>query len=274
MNGNFSFIEYSYPAGLLEVMTEKLQRLGFTWCTKHRTHPMSLWIQNRCIMLLRESDKNHGISGIGYVEPSANINKLPVQFDPLTDMFAMQTNDGFNHYFVSENEIEYTGSIGFNFEPVEQVVQQDSGFEYFSGLLTPEKYYNDYYHIGYENGKQVDNYSSLITKNKRFHLLVRQGDTNARPCLVIDTADIFATTAFLTWQGFETKTFNTDRSKLDLSDKLSYRVAAYDCVAYGTNKSYTIENFFVEPLPNVDVIIRQRKNTLSVGEQSIRQYYE
>ena len=72
----------------------------------------------------------------------------------------------------------------------------------------------------------------------------------------------------------QTLSVNTHTSVLFFSTEgLVYKIKAYNCRAWGNEKSYTIENFIEGIAPNIDIIFRQRNQYLHIQETTLDSYY-
>ena len=88
---DFSFLEYSFDPSVAdrEKIHSSLNRLGFVHRTQHRSDTVGFWVQNQCIILLRE-DANGSephISGLGFIAPPHIIENDDIYFDQQSNIY-------------------------------------------------------------------------------------------------------------------------------------------------------------------------------------------
>ncbi len=270
---DFSFIEYSFNSRDYTEVCNSLTRMGFVHRTQHKNNRVGFWVQQNCIILLRESQSPivSGISGIGFI---ANDNDFIKSFviDPDTDMLMSLAPDGTRLLFVPNSQM--INMMTTNFETVDNTVHKSTGLHYISGIvlnmdLDTEEYFKS---IGFSNGKSGGNYRSIVSENKRLSLIINEQFPKNKKALYIDTDDLFHSIACFSIAGIE----NSRSDDVDVPvgfGNLSHKIAGYKCLAAGNSNSYSIEKFYPTTLINTDVILRMRKQYINISETLLSAYY-
>jgi hypothetical protein len=126
--------------------------------------------------------------------------------------------------------------------------------------------------MGFKFSSSSDTYNMLTSENNRFTILVNKSNISRNmPTLICETHDVWHTTSACAFANIELK-------KFDKPEKLNYgtmnhKIVGYNCIAVGTENSYSIENLIPNALPGMDLIFRMRKQYLSIKEDSLRQHY-
>ena len=269
---NVSFFEYSYNPAYenSKEVAQRLCDLGFICRARHQHSDYTIWVQNLCILLVRDLEDHQGagrITGMGLnVDHQTLINQHDARPDPATDFFMVTVSD-FNIYMVEESVLTEKSLI--NYEVVRDTVNHyNKGLEHFSGLeinlAEPSQLYLKLTQLGFkeDNGR-------LLSNNNRFTLLLRQSGA-INPTLIVDTQDVFGTTARYTLADVELLEFDTMPEE-DFKD-LTHKIKGYNCVAFGNYNSHSIENYIPKDIFNVNIIFRQRKQYIKVSEVSLDYY--
>ena len=150
---------------------------------------------------------------------------------------------------------------------------KQSGMEYISGLVYNTHNYiqEEWKQLGFKFQNSEQN--SIVSSNNRLSVMLRNSIHEQRmPAIVVDTHDVFDTTVNLLCAGIDTLKVPVDED-LDFGDELNFKIRAYNCIAIGNEKSYSIENFVPDALPGTDLIIRMRKRYMSLAEYSLNKFY-
>jgi len=273
---NFSFFEYSFnPNTESEVeIKQRLHRLGFAHRSQHHRNNVSIWSQALCIILLRENINLTGhsrITGIGIVANHESIAKQHTAEPCLdTDFMKIDLNP-FRIYLIEESALDII--VEANYKTVDNMPSKYShGFEYFSGVEidTDRPYIKDILlELGFTRDG-TDSSDRLISPNKRFTVIIRYKENSGAHTLVVDTHDVFKTTASLLLQDVDTMTFNDEPEGFK---ELTHKIKGYDCVAFGKYNSHSIENYIPKDTFNANIIFRQRKQYVKLSETSL-DFYE
>lgn len=275
---NFSFLEYSFDPTQLdpEEIYTALNRLGFVQRNLHVSNSSSMWTQNQCIILLRETDEvsKPCISGFGVVVDESST--FPREyFDEQCGMFVTHDPNGFR--ILSMPEKNLSKMIGHGYQVIDRKAYDTSGLEYFSGVV-----YNNssadliqfYENLGFKFTKSSSKYDTLMSKNNRFTLLLsKENISNSIDVVFADTHDVFRTTSCYTVAGFDKKEYVIDKDSLNFGSNLNYKIIGYNCLAVGNENSYTIENSFKQPVPSFDLVFRTRKQYLHFEENVVETHY-
>ena len=276
----YSFIEYSYNEKIIatDIVEQKLTDLGFTKRTRNEEGTISLWTQQLCIFVLRNTQQQlePGITGIGLSCPLDVINHLGAQYEMESGMYIYPLGERNRLLLMPENEFEdmkktlsktipRTGEIATN------------GLNYISGVIfnsTEPRMMDVLQDIGFRFTRSTTNYNVLMSSNNRFTLLLNKTSSDGNwPTMICDTDDVFSATASMIAMKVKLRKFDVDNNKLKF-DKLNHKIKGYNCHAVGNQDSYTIENLAEKALPNFDLIFRQRKQYLHIREDTLGFYYE
>jgi len=276
---NVSFIEYSFDPYKLdpESIYSSLNRLGFVQRNLHTSNQSGMWTQNQCIILLRETNNANEphVSGLGLVLSEDQVDFPKDYFDEECGMYVTHDPNGFR--ILSMPEKNLSKMISYGYQIIDKRVYDTPGLEYFSGVVYntySADILNFYQSIGFKCSKSSGKYDTLMSKNNRFTLLLsKHDDSGAVDVVYTDTSDVFKTTCCYTVAGFNFKDYAVDQSKLNFGTPLNYKIAGYNCAAFGNQNSYSIENSVKEPVPNLDLIFRSRKQHLHINEDIVEYHY-
>lgn len=272
---NFSFIEYTFNPHTEdpENVYGSLNKLGFVQRNSHVSDLYSMWTQNQSIILLRQSDDkpNFSITGLGVILADEVLSKYKSTYDADCSMHVMHDPEGLRILAMPEKRL--SKMIEHGYEIVDKRSYDTSGIEYFSGLIynTVNPRTMDFYQeIGFRFTKSSEKYNTLMSENNRFTMLMSKTDSSGTiDTVYADTHDVFKTTRHFTVAGFDLKEYNLDRENLKFGTALNHKIVGYNCAAFGNSNSYTIENCVKQPLPNLDLIFRTRKQYLHINEEVI-----
>lgn len=272
---SFSFLEYSFDPYKSdpEDIYVALNKLGFVQRNSHMSGFYSMWTQNHAIILLRQSEevKNFCVTGLGVLLSDEHIEKYNPVYDEECSMHVMQDPSGLRILAMPEKKL--SNMIAHGYQVVDKRLYESPGIEYFSGLIyninNPEtiSFYQD---LGFRITKSSEKYSTLMSENNRFTLLLSKEESdNIVDTVYADTDDVFKTTRCYTAAGFDLKEYNLSKENLNFGVALNHKIIGYNCAAFGNENSYSIENCVKEPLPNLDFIFRTRKQYLHINEEVI-----
>jgi hypothetical protein len=279
MTAEYAFLEYTYNPSRYsdESIGEQFAALGFRMRTSSETNNAQLWTQRNSIILLNRNDNaaTDGISGIGFVTPLSSIEHLPVKYDDDLAMYILDNGTPFRSLFVDEDEYAKIRNILQRHKVYDLPAYSKPEFQHISGIVYNQHHrsvMDHYQDIGFKFTKQGETYNTLVSNNNRFSILIdRTSRNNNVPAMIVDTNDVFASTASLLVNNLDLKEYN---AKVDNFGALNYKINSYNCLAFGNEESYSIENKVVQALPGLDVIFRQRKQTIHILEHNILSHYE
>ena len=277
----FSFLEFSYDPSVTatEDITDYLTKLGFIHRSQHKSEIVGFWNLKSCILLLRKThDFNAGsITGIGFNGNENTIQELDCEFDPSSNLFVCNNEHGIKTYLLDENQIHhFKPELSETYRVIDHETKGLKHMEYISGVRMEG--YNDsiiehYARLGFKYSDVSENYAKLICENNRFTIMLdKRKNTNEIKTVICDTHDVFDATAYFTSQNIKLKRFNHNVHQ-NFGTKLNYKIRAYNCRAWGNEKSYTIENFIYGVAPGLDIIYRQRNQYLHIQETTLESYY-
>lgn len=276
---NFSFLEYSFDPYFInsEDIYSSLNRLGFVQRNLHVSEQASMWTQNQCIILLREAPDTGSptITGIGLVIDDDHIPSQDYYFDEQCGMPVTHDPNGFRVLAMPEQSL--VKMLAHGYQIVDRRQYETTGLEYFSGIVynTVNSDVMDFYEgLGFNFTRSSDKYDTLMSKNNRFTLLLdKTNSSNSVDVVLADTNDVFRTTTHFTVAGFDTRQYNQNNDTLNFGTTLNHKIVGYNCLAFGNENSYTIENSIKEPIPNFDLVFRTRKQYLHFDGESIETHY-
>ena len=279
-NPQFSFIEYSYDPHTVsrEIMAERLIKAGFSLRTIHNRTPISLWIQNQCIIFLRESEgiDYPKVSGLGFIASQGVIDSLNIPWDNSIGMYRTGDTNGTRILFVDSHDID-NEIFASNYSIVDTNVHDNTGLTNFSGIIlggfsrTQMDFYQD---IGFKFVKNNDNYNTLLSDNNRFSIHINKNVLSSeKKTLIADTHDVFSTTAKFYLNDMKPDQLIDNCENCENFDKLAHRIMGYNCYAVGNDTSYSIENIVSDFVPNTDLLFRSRKKQLEVSAKSLEYFY-
>lgn len=276
---DFSFLEYSFDPAVTnrETVHSKLNKMGFVQRSQHNSAPVGFWSQNHSIILLRECDNNKEphISGIGFIVP---LNTLETISDVLSlensNALSLTFNDSLRILFVPE---DYTELFLLNdYELIDKKRYATAGLENFTGIVindSSERIIEYFESIGFKLTKTSDRYLSMVSLNRKFTIMLdRQNSAGGIASVIADTDDVFKTTACFTVTNVPLRQFDIRAAELNFG-KLNYKIIGYNCLAFGDEERFTIENFAESAFGKADLIFRMRKQVLNINEQSLKYYY-
>lgn len=274
--GNFGFFEYSYnsitkdPAELFANLT----LLGFVCRTRHMNSNVTVWAQNRCIILLKDNHEAHeeGITGIGVMVDQDQLDEChEARIDPYTDFYVLSNDDNsFNFYLLPANSVD---QFATNYEILDEKKIANPGFDHFTGLVIDT---NDASTIEIINrmaksSSELNNYTRYLLPNNQFSIFVENNRNSGVGTVVIDTNDVFKCTSHLLLKQVELMDFD-DENEGDFGI-LTHKINGYNCKAFGNVNSHTIENYIPKGRVNFNIIFRERKQYIKIREETL-QYYE
>lgn len=274
MNAEFSFLEYTYNPKQCPETPESLRRLGFS-CRADNNNSTSVWKQNYSIIFLRSNTDFNGarVTGLGFITPKNVISDLGAKKDPGLNFHVTEDPGGLRIILVDEKEETNLYKLGF--VKKDSIIRPDIGISYISGItynyFDNEKI-NFYSRLGFRITKSGQQYSQLTTSDNRFTIISNRDEQNKRVQNVIcETTDIFSTTAKGVVNKIQFKDFNLP-DNLDYGS-ITHKIYGYNCLPFGNQNGYTIENFIPNALPNTDMILKMRKKKFDIMECSLFEYY-
>jgi hypothetical protein len=275
---NFSFLEYSFDPHIIdpETIYSSFNKLGFVQRNVHASGNASMWTQNRCIVMLRETPLASipQITGLGLITENTAANS-DYHFDEECGMLVAHDPNGFRILAMPEKSLLNMTTYGYQ---VVDTKQYDTpGLEFFSGFVYNghnDAILNFYQNMGFTFTKSSNKYDTLMSKNNRFTLMFNKSYAPSSINMVYsDTDDVFKTTCHYAASGLNLAEYNIEKPMLNFGSSLNYKIAGYNCVAFGNENSYSIENSVCQPIPNIDLIFRTRKQHLHINEDTVEFHY-
>ena len=274
---DYTFLEYSYNPSVSETssdtITQRLNALGFNCQAVHNSHAHSLWTQRQVILSVRQADVlMPGITGVGFnfIQSEIDSRCMGINFDANTDMYEGSDSQGLRILGM----IDEINLDDYNYsKPTKSPESKQSGMEYISGLIynSHSDIQEEWKDLGFKYHNSERN--SMVSSNNRLSVMLRNSIHEQRiPAIVVDTHDVFDTTVNLLCAGIDTLNVPIDED-LDFGDELNFKIRAYNCIAIGNTKSYSIENFVPDALPGMDMIVRMRKRYMSLAEYPLEKFY-
>ena len=274
---DYTFLEYSYNPAVAETseikIYDRLMALGFNCQAIHNSHTHSLWTQRQVILSVRQADVlMPGLTGVGFnfIQSEIDSRCMGINFDANTDMYEGSDSQGLRILgLIDEINLDDYNYI----KPRKAPESKQSGMEYISGFVynTHSDIQEEWRELGFKYHNSERN--SMVSSNNRLSVMLRNSIHEQRiPAIVVDTHDVFDTTVNLLCAGIDTLNVPIEED-LDFGDELNFKIRAYNCIAIGNAKSYSIENFVPDALPGMDMIVRMRKRYMSLAEYPLEKFY-
>jgi len=272
---NFSFFEYSYnsivadPASLFADLT----LLGFACRSRHLHSNVTVWVQNRCILLLRDNHQIHknGITGLGLTVTQDLLDNCPdARIDHNTDFYIISNDDNsFNFYLLPAKGIE---QFAQNYEVLDDKHIPAPGFENFTGFVIDTDNASTVEIINRlsKSSTKLNNYTRYLLPNNQFSIFVKSEKNVGVETVIIDTLDVFKCTSHLMLKHVELATFDDDNEG-DFGN-LNHKIKGYNCKAFGNKTSYSIENYIPKGKVNFNIIFRERNQYIKIREETLEYY--
>lgn len=283
MSTDFSFIEYSYNPSITptQQVYGGLSQLGCVHRSQHLLGTSGFWNQNRCIILLREVDTDivPQVTGIGFIATEAVIEELDAVYEDEADVFVAVAPGGLRILLVPDHHARVTMDERYiildrtrNYlGPLDSIVGVVLGVPSSSTLILMCNYLS---RMGFKQFKQQGAFTTLVSNNRRFSMVLELGTENDQVKAVIcDTPDVFDATAMFSLSHVKLRQFDSANHN-DLNfGKLNASIVGYNLLAEGNMDSYSIENLAESISPGLDLIFRQRKQFLHISEHTLQTYY-
>jgi|TARA_B110000977_G_scaffold175337_1_gene230007 hypothetical protein len=271
---NAVFLEYRYNPEInsASLLINRLVSMGFSMRSKHAVSEVEVWTQDRGIIIVKPDhtfSEEGQIMGIGCVcsgHPMDTVDNVFLDED--TDFYVREADNGFRFYFTE------TDSLTHLYKPTSNVKMATSGINAFTGIVLNTTNADMLQVLGKiaEKIEHVDKYTKYIFENK-FTVFSKSstGPDTGVELIISETVDVFNTTSFMLTRGVDTLQF--DNSDLVDFGELTHKIVGYNCKAFGTKDSYTIENYIPKLDFNVDLVFRSRKRYIKIKEETL-DYYE
>lgn len=283
MYAEFSFLEYTYNPDDISpsVMHDVLSDLGFVKYSQHVSGRVSLWSQGICLLFVRQSNtcKTPGISGLGFIISKDAIRIMNLTRDEDSEFYLGHDPDGNRVLFLTPDML--TSNTSSLFSKYEKSLTDTTArifLNTITGVLINISSHNTiefYKDLGFKITKEGDNFITFVSNNNRFSIVASiQPISDVRVyCAIFDTDDIFNATSYFTYKDVQLKKYNNSCEYLEFGN-LNHKICGYNCIAFGNEDSYSIENFSRDALPNMDMIFRMRKQYLHITENTLKTHYE
>ena len=270
---NAVFIEYRFNPEIneYESIVNRLGSLGFNQRSTHSVSGVELWIQSRAIILLKP-DPTFGqegqVMGLGTLSQNHPMDFMDnIYLDEDTDFYVKECDNGFKFYFTE------TDSLRHLYKPVSKTKVKGSGINSFTGLLLDTSN-SDVLSTLQQIAEKVEDagkYTKYIFKNKFTVFVEKKFDTGIK-LLVAESNDVFATTSYMISRGVDLLDFDITVEAGKNYGNLNTMIKGYNCRAFGSEKSYSIENYIPAKDFNVDIAYRTRKQYVKIKEATLEYY--
>ena len=281
MKANFSFLEYSYNSklGSPAKLYQRLEELGWCLRSRHKQSGASIWNQNKSIILLRDNPDitcKFKATGIGFMIPSLAEITLPnTEFDIETG-FYKHTNElhNFNVYLVSESIMNQ--KVEDEYQVInDRPASNSAGLDTTTGVIinnADDKIQELFEQLGFTSEDKQGNYTRLTSSVSKFTVMIDNTDNSGIRSFIIDTQDVFRSTALYSLKNVETLAVEQDED-LTAFGKLAHKIKGYNVKAWGNEESHSLENVILatEYFPT-DIIFRQRRQYLKINQYTLEYY--
>ena len=270
---NAVFIEYRFNPEINDYksVTDRMLNLGFNQRSTHSVSGVELWIQSRAIILLKPDNtfnQEGQVMGLGTLSKEHPMDYMnDVYLDEATDFYVKECDNGFKFYFTE------TDSLNHLYKPVSRTQVKGSGINSFTGLLldtSNSEMINTLQRIA-EKIEESGRYTKYIFKNKFTVFVEKKFDAGVK-LLVAESSDVFATTSYMIARSVDLLDFPTPVEQGKNYGNLNSMIRGYNCRAFGSGKSYSIENYIPAKDFNVDIAYRTRKQYIKIKEATLEYY--
>jgi len=281
MKANFSFLEYSYNSNLGSPakLYQRLEELGWCLRSRHKDSGASIWNQNKSIILLKDNPDitcNFKATGIGFMIPSLAEITLPnTEFDTTTG-FYKHTNKlhNFNIYLVSESIMNQ--KVEDEYQVInDRPAHNSAGLDTTTGIIinNADNVIKELFEqLGFTSEEKQGNYTRLTSSVSKFTVMIDNTDNSGIRSFIIDTQDVFRSTALYSLKPVELLKVAQDED-LTAFGRLAHKIKGYNVKAWGNEESHSLEN--VIPGTNdfpTDIIFRQRRQYLKINQYTLEYY--
>ena len=276
---DLNFVEYTYNLDHYgdDFIEDQLQCMGFTRISESKNEygTRNLWCLNTCILLVSPGDFT-GISGVGLSTKEVPENS---DFCDITGFRKTTINDRFSVYTFREDEV--SDIYVENFHTVSAPANPTS-LSYFCGLVVeddPDIKTAFVELFGFRSVKHAYSYEMLASPNNRFNLVLDRDPIPNRRTLVGDVNSVNVVTSFLfvnnlnqTYDDFSGH--NRDAANNISEDINLSSVKGYNILVNGKGRRYTMDAYFTEVLPGVNLFASERHGYNSVNEDSLKAFHD
>lgn len=269
---DFSFIEYTYNPYeyTSETMEQYLTSLRYVKRTVNRSQTVSMWNHDLSIIMLREiPEEKTGLSGIGFFCNQETFEKLDyVFFDQDVNSHVSVMSNGLRLVLL---DVNHNSNSNFQeFTPVNENKQEDPYIHYNSGIVTSGCDNFALEGLDFKVNSYSEDLNIFTSNNKRFTLINYDQPVFRNNILICETKDVFKATSALSAKDHTLKYVKNNND----FGSLTYKINSYNCSAFGNDKSYSIEQYVCNGLPNLDIILRMRKQYLTIKPHNLETYNE
>ena len=283
MKSNYSCLEYSFnPTQTQAVDIESaLEVLGFRKCSISSSGATSIWVQGIVLLVLRRSEEvsQPGISGIGMFVDNTLQQKLASSLmqDPESGVQYVLDPTGMRLLIINEDTGLVADDSIEKFIPLAPPpetadISAVTGIVYCGATADTLDFYLDF---GFKDTASAnDRYHNLVSDNNRFTIMMdKEPFSHANiKTIVTDTNDIFNVTASFIGSGLTAKKYEINANPKQFPT-LMHKIIGYNCIPFGTEERFSIENFIGSALPGMDLIIRMRKKYFGINEETLGVHY-
>lgn len=271
---NAVFIEYRFnPDREGWKVKSRLLNLGFNQRSKHAVSGVELWIQSRAIILLRPDytfSQPGQVMGLGTLSKDHPMDIMnDVYLDEETDFYVKECNNGFKFYFTE------TESLTHLYKPTSSTQVKNSGLNAFTGLVLDISNHEVISVLSKiaEKIEDAGKYTRYVFKNKFAVFVPTEATDEGVKLLITESNDVFATTSYMIARDVDLLEFDMPIEEGKDYGELTPMIKGYNCRAFGSEKSYSIENYIPAKDFNVDIAFRTRKQYVKIKE-AVLEYYD
>ena len=271
---NAVFIEYRFnPDREGWKVKSRLLNLGFNQRSKHAVSGVELWIQSRAIILLRPDytfSQPGQVMGLGTLSKDHPMDIMnDVYLDEETDFYVKECNNGFKFYFTE------TESLTHLYKPTSSTQVKNSGLNAFTGLVLDISNHEVISVLSKiaEKIEDAGKYTRYVFKNKFAVFVPTEATDEGVKLLITESNDVFATTSYMIARDVDLLEFDMPIDEGKDYGELTPMIKGYNCRAFGSEKSYSIENYIPAKDFNVDIAFRTRKQYVKIKE-AVLEYYD
>jgi hypothetical protein len=264
------FIEYTYNPYQVDHVKifSRLDTLGFVCRSKHSVSSIEVWVQNRAVLFIRAdiTVTTGSVTGLGILADADVIDQCPdAVYDQDTDFYVIHNDQNtFRLYLVESTKLD------MHYQNVNPNYVTPHGINAFSGLelAMPVDHILPLLTSIPVKQSVSEYYTRLLFTNKFTVLVPHHVSGNSK--VIAECADVFMTTSRFAFKQVQMLKF-AECSEAGFGS-LSHKIVGYNCKAFGTPDSYSIENYVIGQTLNLDIIFRHRHRSHKIKEETLLYY--
>lgn len=254
----------------------QFQNLGYSVLCSHETNNCEILAADECMILVME-DHNRPTGFSGFVLNSGHESAQSCQHSNLNYITDPRNN------FVYTSDAAQVADVVNQFYKKNQRTKSPVSLKAHLGLVydhCDEQVLDFYRQLGFRSVVDKEHYHVLMCSKNKFHLIFnKQGsDTNAITDFVLQTLEPRPTCAYYASKQIPAAKFDlaqrTEKihSIIDNPPAL-HVVKAWDFALYGKGPRYVVDNYYVNPVPCVNLMLTFRSSYNSICLENLSYFH-